>query len=581
MESFTLIKMVGELRENVAGSRVEKVRQASAQSIAIKLGHTWLLISADGRGPRIHLISNPARERDEPGRFVLLAHKHLRDARLRAIEQPGYDRVVYLRFTSVLDSDSDEPTPVERTLVAELIGRSANIFLLDESNRVIERLIERADERNAPGDAYLAPASRGKLDPRTLSREDFEAIIAEHESLAEGLVKRVAGFGPLYAAEVEARCHASGLTAFDSLTSVLDDVFNKPAQPTIYSPTDLSSLAPADLNPNDLVLSPIPLAQAAHLVANRFDSLSDAAAEYYRLVRKIEDFHKEKARVISNLKATMEKRRRLIQSLEHDLKRLGDYESLRRSGELLLGNVATATPTAAGFLVSDYYDPEQRLIEIPTEVKVSPQKAAEEYFTRYRKAKRGHEAITEKIAAAQTEIERLDQLALETERAKTSDELTAIQGRIGEPRFRRRARPAASGSTKKPSAREKLSGVYCFASSDDAEILVGKSDQDNDRLTFKYATPHDIWLHAADYPGSHVILRRAKGTTVPHRSLIEAAQLAAYFSKARQSNKVVVYYTERKFVSRIRHSRPGLVRLADFKSITVEPAINAIRVLQE
>jgi predicted ribosome quality control (RQC) complex YloA/Tae2 family protein len=260
---------------------------------------------------------------------------------------------------------------------------------------------------------------------------------------------------------------------------------------------------------------------------------------------------------------------------------LGDYESLRRSGELLLSNAATAKPTGAGFLVTDYYDPEQRLIEIPSESKASPQKAAEDYFVRYRKAKRGHEAVTEKIASAQAEIERFQRLTLEAQSAKTANDLLVINERIGAGQLRRRAPSSAAGQPKKVSKREKLSGVYCFASSDNVEILVGKSDEDNDRLTFKYATPHDIWLHAADYPGSHVILRKSKRAPLPHQSLVEAAQLAAYFSKARHSNKVVVYYTERKFVSKIRHSRPGLVRLADFKSITVEPAIKAVRVLQE
>jgi predicted ribosome quality control (RQC) complex YloA/Tae2 family protein len=588
MESFTLIKLVDELTEKVAGSRVEKVRQASAQSIAIKLDHRWLLISADSRQPRIHFVGKQAREL-EPGRFVLLAQKHLHGARLRVIEQPTLDRVVYLRFTGLLDQKAGEPSPVELTLVAELIGRSANLFLLDQSNRVIERLCERADDRNAAGELYIAPASRGKLDPLTLTREEFEAVIAQDDSPAEMLVKRIAGFGPLYAAEVEARWRvtnqntspASASSLFDSFTSVLDDLFNKPTQPTIYSPVRLDTIVPASLRPADLILSPIPLVQAAGMIATRFESLSEAAAEFYRLVQKVEDFHKQKASVISNLKSNTEKRQRLIRNLEADLKRLGDYESLRRCGELLLANATTAKPTSAGFIVSDYYDPEQRQREIPTESKASPQKAAEDYFARYRKAKRGHATISEKITAAHAEIERFTQLILKAQAAKTVDELVALSQQISGPRLRRRSQAHPVGPPKKAGKREKFSGVYCFVSSDNHEILVGKSDEDNDRLTFKYAAPHDIWLHAADYPGSHVILRKSKGAPVPHRSLVEAAQLAAYFSKARHAGKVAVYYTERKFVSKIRHSRPGLVRLADFKSITVEPAINAERILKE
>jgi len=576
-----------ELKEKVVGARVGKVQQAGEQAIALKLNRHWLLISAEPRWARIHLVGKPDRTARQPSRFVLLLRKYLRGAQLQAIEQLGYDRIFILRFAARVSPHGDSVPPVALTLVAELIGRAANIYLTDHSNRVIERFLERTEERNAPGEIYVPPASRGKVNPLTLDREEFERIVRGEKSLAEAVMKRVDGFGPVEAREVEARWQRAAqpgervslAEAYDAFKSVVDDLFNKPAQPTIYSRRELAKIVPSDVRPGDLLFSTIPLVQAAGMRATRFDSISEAEEVYYRLLQETERFKEQRTTLISRVKTLIEKKQRLIRNLETDREALGHAEQMKRFGELLLGNAQTAKRTDGGFVVTDYYDPLQRPIEIPAQPKLTPQQAAEEYFTRYRKAKRGREVIAEQIAKAEREIERLRQWLERAQAAKTGEDLLKINQEIESSRAAVMSRPVQGAFFKKERQQESRPGVYRFLSSDNYEILVGKSDTDNERLTFHVARPHDIWLHAADYPGSHVIIRRSKREQLPHRSLIEAAQLAAYFSQARRSTKVVVNYTERKFVSKIRHARPGLVRLADFKSVVVEPVIKAVRLM--
>ncbi len=604
MDGLTLSRIVAELREEILGARVERVRLADPSTLVMKLyrphrgsRNVWLLLSVAPRWPRVHLVERVPEEGAESTPFLLLVRARLRGARLRAIEQVRSDRIVRFSFerraavpvepgegaeAREAVGESDDAADEETILVAELFGRAANLFLLDASGRVRERL--RAHGQ-APGEVYTPPASE-KRDPWTLDREEFHVIASGERPLAESLKRAVQGFGSLYATEVEARWREMSLAAAPSLDlayaafrSVLEDLVRS-RHPVLYSREPLERWNPARASSRDVLLSAIPLWQAKGWSATRWESFSQAAEVYYDLVRQIERFQEMRAALRRHLAAQIEKRERLRQRLDEDQRALGDPELWRRWGELLLANAHAAMRTTSGFLVTDHYDPEQRVIEIPTSAATPPQ-AASAYFQRYRKAKQGAQVIAERRAAIERELEELRRIQ---ECVETADALSTLERIARDLGLAPSGEHSAGGrptptSLKKRAAR--IPGVYHFRSSDGFDILVGKSAEDNERLTFRVAAPHDIWLHAADYPGSHVIIRRAKGQVVPPRTLLEAAQLAAFFSQARHSSQVVVTYTERKFVSKIPRSKPGLVRLSEFRSLTVEPKIAAERVLTE
>ncbi|MCS7157833.1 MAG: NFACT family protein [Blastocatellia bacterium] len=611
VDGFALSHLVEELAETILGARVEKIQLGDPWTLLLKLyrpsqrpSNLWLLLSVEPRWPRVYLVERPVREEVEPTPFLLLARKYLRGARVGEIAQVRRDRIVRFLFrgsarvseagdegeeeNELMPEEGEDAPTLDVVLVAELFGRTPNLFLLDASGCIRERFLASDDERCAPGALYLPPAAPEKRDPLALSREEFQQLLARGPSLAESIVGTIEGFSPLYAAEVEARwrdmsgsAEPSPDLAYAAFRSVVEDLIRRPAEPILYTREPLERMNPVQASPRDVRLSAIPLTHLRDWTATRVESFSRAAALYYDLVRRIERAHAMRTTLLRHLATQIEKRERLRERLEADERALGDPERWRRWGELLLANAQTAVRTASGFLVTDYFDPEQPILEIPAAAP-TPQQAAESYFQRYRKAKQG----TRMIAARREVIEReLEELRRARERAVVADEMVVLE-EIARDLGLSSSSPA-SGTNRPPAVktekrtRASWPGVYRFRSSDGFEILVGKSAADNERLTFRVAAPHDLWLHAADYPGSHVIIRRAKRQAVPPRTLREAAQLAAFFSQARHSSKVVVNYTERKFVSKIPCSKPGLVRVSEMRSLVVEPKIEVERVLEE
>jgi predicted ribosome quality control (RQC) complex YloA/Tae2 family protein len=197
--------------------------------------------------------------------------------------------------------------------------------------------------------------------------------------------------------------------------------------------------------------------------------------------------------------------------------------------------------------------------------------AASASFSRYTKAKRAVEEIGTRLVQLDRELEGLDTKLVKVEKAIASRDAAAL-GAFEQ----KQTSPAVS--SKKQKASPTLPGMRRYRSSDGYEVLVGRAARDNDQLTFRVARPNDLWLHAGDYPGSHVVVRNSSRDDIPHRTIIEAAQLAAKFSQASKDTKVNIHYTRRKFLTKPKGSAPGLVRMSSFKTITVEPGENLERI---
>lgn len=297
-----------------------------------------------------------------------------------------------------------------------------------------------------------------------------------------------------------------------------------------------------------------------------FETLSEALDDYYQ-TREAEKRFQSKAQTAQNkLKQEIAKREKLIKNLNQDLKNHGDAEQWKRFGDLLLANLATARRKEGKVLVTDFYDENLPQIEIEVDENQSVTEAAEKFFRRYTKARNAQEEISKRLDVLEIEIsglklqnEKLNQAIIESD----EDFLEQFLGKEPDKKF---------GRTKEKN-QENFSGARNYVSSDGFEILVGKGARDNDFLTFRVAKSQDLWLHAADYPGSHVIVKNPNRKEIPQKTLIEAAQLAAFFSQAKTEAKAAVHYTPKKFVFKPKGAVPGLVNLASFKTILVEPKI--------
>ena len=263
------------------------------------------------------------------------------------------------------------------------------------------------------------------------------------------------------------------------------------------------------------------------------------------------------------------KEQKLIANLRGDLEKHGDPELWKKYGDLLLANAANAERNGSIVFVKDYFDDEVPTLAIEGDANLSVSEIAEEYFKRYTKARNGVAVIGERIGKAEAAIEKADDMLRQIETAVEAGDVDFLSS-LTEP-----AKPKAPVGRKKK-AEAAFKGARQFTSSDGLIILVGKKAADNDFLTFRLARSLDTWLHAADYPGSHVIVRNPNRGEIPNRTLTEAAQLAAFYSDARNQGKAAVHYTQKKFVNKPRRAAPGLVSLASFKTIMVEPKIGNV-----
>jgi predicted ribosome quality control (RQC) complex YloA/Tae2 family protein len=308
------------------------------------------------------------------------------------------------------------------------------------------------------------------------------------------------------------------------------------------------------------------------LPQGEFSSLSEAADVYYRQLEEERAFNSRAATARARLNKEMAQRNKLRQHLKDDLQAHGKADEHKRVGDLLLANIANAVRRGNVVTITDYYAEGAPLIELEIDENLTLQEEAARRFTRYTKARRAAEEIARRLAEIEKELELLESRQAELELVIAEKDADALDDFFGE-----KKKETSAPKGKKKTA-ENVPGARRYRSSDGYEILVGRAARDNDHLTFRVARPHDLWLHAADYPGSHVIVLNPTRKEIPHRTIIEAAQLAASFSHARRDAKVDVHYTERKFLSKPKGAAPGLVRMSSFRSITVEPRLSLERI---
>lgn len=574
MDNFLLQAITNELAATLTGLRLGKVYQLGATDLVLDFrlrAGCLLFVSTDPPRLALYLTARPVRQLERAARadtaFPALLKKHLSGARLVQIEKLGYDRVMSFDFQA--ENEAGELTQLR--LVVSLIGRAANIFLLSGAQTIASLRTATHEDQVIAANYQEPPPPTDKLDPFMLSAEMLDKLQVENgNDLAAAAQKHLLGFTPLYARELSARAGQQGAHA--ALHGLLQEIFGQPPQPRIYASAPLDELQ-RDLSKTDfsLTLSPIPLTHLAGEIAVAFPTVSQAADAYFTLLDERSSFTALRQQLYSHLNGKLKKQRTLSQNLQREREKYGQGEAYQRFGELLLANLQQARKTAAGFSVTDYYEDSLPQIEIPSANKATAQAAAEHYFKLARKARHGLQSINERLPQVENTLvaltDQLAQLAQITQRA----ELDALAARCG-------LRPTAPGGkttsgkpTKQKAREEKISGVRRYRSSDGYEILVGRTDRDNDALTFRVAKSTDLWFHAADYPGSHVLLRNPQRQPVPPRTITEAAQLAAQFSHARHDARVAVNYCERKFVSKQKGFAPGQVRLSSFKTILVEP----------
>ena len=564
MDNLYLSALVQEITPEVQGRTVARASLAnSTLLIDLRLSSDrQLLVSLDRASPALYL-SNQVATQSQSGKhtstfFLSLLRKYVVDARLVKLWKNPLDRIVQIEFER-LDAGDNK---VHLSLRLALTGRSANAYLSDGQGKVIGTLFElgaadRLTEPNSSIQTHEAASLPTEPDSSITQAEIIDRFFGADTTL-----------GPQLKSEFLARCEAaSPATAFGSL---LDDLFHRPPMPLLYSRLPLELIAQAVINPKaDLLLSQIELARAQGLLRLQFSSLSEAADQYYNARARAVALRGEYAVLKQTLAREINKRESALEAIESDRARFEHPEKLKRYGDLILANLANARAEGTRVTVVDYYDADQSEIQIEIPEGATLKDAAAEYFARYQKARRAFAATASREREVSHNLEPLKRLLLRLEQEPTVDCIAEVSKSVEQ-------LPGATiggrrDKDKKATGKGGNAFGRRFKSSDGYEIVVGRNDRDNDALTFRVAKPHDVWLHAADYPGSHAIIRNPTRDAPPHRTITEAAELAAFYSQAKREGKAAVHYAQKKFVSKPPRSKPGLVRLSSFKTILVEP----------
>jgi predicted ribosome quality control (RQC) complex YloA/Tae2 family protein len=584
-DATTTAAVADELRERLLQGRVDKIVQPSALAVALMLraagANHWLLLSADPRHARIGLSAERlARAFDEPSPFVMALRKYLEGARLDEVIQPGHDRILRLRFRT---------HGAQVSLIGEVMGKHSNIILVDDKDTTLGavKLISASVNRYRvilPRHAYVPPpppmqppphADRPKLDPLTVGPRDVISALEDLSAvltLADGLVAALAGVSPQLGREVAYRVagDASASLQGADMPAVLETL-RALMVPLAWQP----SIVYRDGGVAGWAAYPL-LQYGAE--PHFYPSISAVLDEVYgRLESRdaLEPIRAGLRAVVEGYRARLGKK---AQSLRGGLRERGEIDTLRRQGEMVLAFAHSIEP---GQTVLHIEEGSDEPLTISLDPALSPAENAQRLFQRYRKSRDAAAKIPPLLEEAEDELAFLDEALVYIEQADSAQALKEVKddllaagyslpGERAQPPRQVKARGGAYHPGGKQAPRKTASPALRFTTSDGLEVLVGRSARQNEVVTFDLASGGDLWFHARGMPGSHVVLKSA-GRTPPDRSIEQAASLAAYYSRGRQSTTVPVDVVPARQVRRVKGGKPGLVRISGEMTVNVRP----------
>lgn len=542
-----------ELQEQLIPGRINKIYQPSDTELLITIranrkNHT-LLLSIHPSYARLHLTDDKFQNPEQPPMFCMLLRKHLSGAIIESIEQDDLERIGSFSCRT-RDEIGDETFS---TVVIELMGRHSNIILLNENKTKIIDCIKHVPAFQnryrtlLPGADYKKPPSQNKMNILKIDSTEFiKRLDFNAGKLDRQIVQILTGFSPMLAKELVHRTELGGEKAyrkqFDKMKS---DIKNKNYEPAIYrgNREDFHIIKMTSIKEQTEIFNS---------VNKMLDTFYSGKAERDRVKQRARDLY----RVIKNEQDKNIRKLKIHEKTLSSSKRADEYQKL---GELLTANMHLVKQGDSSIKVIDYYDPDQSEITINLQTDQTPSENAQRYFTRYRKLANSRKVVRREIIKTKREIAYLDNILQHVESAREED-IEEIREELREQGYLRRQKQGRR-SRKKPQPEH-------FTSSDGVTILVGRNNRQNEYVTHRLAHRNDIWLHTLDIPGSHVVIRHNNPS---EQTLIEAAQIAAYYSKAHQSSSVPVDYTLIRHVKKPSGAKPGFVTYDNQKTLFVTP----------
>ncbi|MUK89493.1 DUF814 domain-containing protein [Ornithinibacillus sp. L9] len=544
-----------ELQQLLIPGKINKIYQPTDSELVFTIrskgkNHT-LLLSIHPTYARLHITDDVYQNPKEPPMFCMVLRKHLSGATIESIEQYGMERIV--TFTIKTRNEIGDIT--SKKLIMELMGKHSNVMLVDEDKgTIIDSLKHISMSQNRyrtilPGSDYVLPPQQDKLNPLEIDEDTFiRKLDFNAGKLDRQIVSLLVGVSPFIANELVSKAKLGSTEVYrQSFIKFQEQLKNKEYVPAIYKHTK-----------EDFHVLPITSFKGN---VKEFISTNEMLDEFYSGKAERDRVKQQAKDLYRFIKNERDKNERKLKKHEKTLKKAENAEVYQKKGELLTAHMHLISPGDNKISVVDYYDPDQNEIEIELNPNKTPSENAQSFFKTYQKLKTSKQVVKQEIVKTNEEMSYLDQLLQQIDVASVED-IEEIREELREEGYlKKQTKHKKKNKPTKPNPEE-------YVSTDGTLILVGKNNKQNEYVTMKLAHRDDVWLHTKDIPGSHVVIRDKDPS---EETILEAAQLAAYFSKSGSSSSVPVDYTKIRHVKKPNGAKPGFVTYENQKTLFVTP----------
>lgn len=578
-DGVVIADIVNDMKTRLVGGRIYKIYQPETDEINLvvkNLKTTFrLMLNASATLPLVYFLEENKVNPAQAPNFCMLLRKHIGNARIVSVSQPGLERIIMIELEH-LDEMGDL---CRKKLIIELMGKYSNIIFVDDKDVIIDSIKRIGAHISSvrevlPGYDYVLPPNE-KYDPMSLTKEVFcQGILGKPISIEKALYSSITGFSKLVADEI---CYEAGVDG-DFSTDSLADV-NKEALWNVFSEVrrriEEGNYSPVIVYKQEepIAFSAIPLRMYNDMTVQSFDDISELLREYYAKKDTYSRMHQKSTDLRKVLASAVERTSKKYDIQRKQLKDTDKRDKFRIYGELLQTYGYEVAEGDTKITVINYYDGKE--LTIPLDPTLTAVENANRYFNKYNKLKRTYEASLKLVEESKQTLEQLLTLQHSMEMATTEADLAEIREEMVLAGLMK-AKPMKRSGVKKEESRP-----LHYISSDGFHMYVGKNNLQNDRLTFKFANAKDLWFHAKQMPGSHVIVKLEGAEDVPDATYEEAARLAAYYSSGKTSPKVEIDYTRRGNLKKPPQANPGYVIYHTNYSMVALPDIRGITEVTE
>ncbi len=573
LDGIFLKQVKNEIEKEAVTMRVEKVHQPSKEELVLILrgrnGQKKLLLSARANSPRIHFTTHAPENPKTPPMLCMLLRKHLTSAMITSFRQVDSDRILFIDF----DSTNEIGDKVKLSLVIEIMAQHSNIILINADNNIIIDALKRVDFSTSsvrqilPGLTYALPPKQFKLDLYSETSEKIcDRILSfTNKNLSSAVLSSIEGISPVISREI-----AFKTTYYDKFCNELDENEKGRLKAVIEEIQDIIKNEKAfpfvvedeNSRPADFAFIEINQYSGVRKCVKE-ESFSSLLDSFYYERDRLERTKQRSDDLYKKLNNLIQRTAKKINLQTSELAQCADRETLRINAELISANQYRLQKGSAYYEVENYYD-NNNTVRIKADPALTPTANSQKYFKEYRKAKTAEKMLTELIEKNKEELEYLESVLDELNRADGEEEITEIRRELAENGYLKNKHKDAKNKNQKTLPPKK------FISDDGFTILVGRNNIQNDKLSLKTARKHDLWLHTQKIHGSHVIIV-SDGKEISDLAIEQAAIIAAYNSKARLSSQVPVDYTEAGNLKKPNGAKPGFVIYHVYNTVFVKP----------